>query len=107
MKHSITDRFFSWSPWGVVVTAVALCIGSLLASDWVNTALFSGCSVIAVYLAWYETRWLQQVDVRTQPIDETLPVPASEAAGSHADRRGFQWYGFATRPGREPDANKG
>lgn len=86
MKLSIADRFFFWSSWGVVVTALTLCAASVLASDWVNTALFGGCSVVAVYLAWCEKRWLRQGYGRVRLVGGPLSVPASETVRSPADR---------------------
>lgn len=55
----MTRRFFLCAPWGVVLAAVALCVVSVRAADWVNAVLFGVCSVVAVYLAWYENRQFQ------------------------------------------------
>ncbi|NGX10020.1 membrane protein [Mycobacteroides franklinii] len=38
---------------------MALCIASVRATDWVNAVLFGVCSVVAVYLVWYENRQSQ------------------------------------------------
>ncbi|TDH22403.1 hypothetical protein EJ571_10800 [Mycobacteroides franklinii] len=55
----MTRLFFICAPWGVVLAAVALCVGSVLATDWVNAVLFGVCSVVAVCLACYENRQSQ------------------------------------------------
>ncbi|SHU54222.1 Uncharacterised protein [Mycobacteroides abscessus subsp. abscessus] len=55
----MTRRFFLCAPWGVVLAAVALCVASVRVTDWVNAVLFGVCSVVAVYLAWYENRQSQ------------------------------------------------
>lgn len=56
---SVTRCFFVCAAWGVALAAVALCIASVRATDWVNAVLFGVCSVVAVYLVWYENRQSQ------------------------------------------------